>query len=253
MLAGLPLFTKYTDPMAFGARPRDSELSQLADATVRVAGGSGVVVKPRDVRCVLTAFHVVKGKSRVLLRWATGSAEADVLKSDPARDLALLDCPETLTAAPVTVGDDQVDVRVGDEVWIAGYPSGWADNSPVFSTGIIGGVGQEVWVNADATWGNSGGPVIIRHGSEIRLVGAVLGRGGAVEKALDDTTSQLRQAVQQLQGVGAGGSVQLMGIDFGRFAQFSANALRVCSEFIGTHFRSGYVRVATSKDLAAFL
>jgi hypothetical protein len=123
---------------------------------------------------------------------------------------------------------------------------------PVYSSGVLAGIGPETWVNADGTWATLE-VRLLWNAAEFRVAGIVLGRGGAVERALQETTSQLRGVVAELRNAGGGARGIVAGIDIGRFATFVTDALRVSCEFIATHFRSGYVRVATADTIRAFL
>jgi hypothetical protein len=240
--------------MSLQQTPRKREWAALSQATVRVEGATGVVIQPQEARCVLTAFHVIKDQHSPMVKWPGGMERVYVLKTDPTCDLALLDCPGGLKVDPIRLLDSGEDVHPGDEILVAGFPTGWSGIHPVLANGVVAGVDTETWVNADGTWGNSGGPVVYWNMQEWRLVAVILGRGGAVEKALEQTIRQTQNAVLQLNQIARfmpGGEIS--GINIPAFARFVASNLQATSEFISTHFRSGYVRVATIDNISAFL
>ncbi|MEM3207416.1 MAG: trypsin-like peptidase domain-containing protein, partial [Halobacteria archaeon] len=85
--------------------------------------GSGVVINATGL--LLTNYHVVQGASRIEVNLTSGRrAGAQVVGSDPERDIAVLRVvarPEELPAAPL---GNSSDLRVGQSVMAIGNPFG---------------------------------------------------------------------------------------------------------------------------------
>src|SRR4051812_36176985 len=111
--------------------PRDPALTAMWRATVRVGGGSGVVVRSGKTAVVATAHHVVEGDGPHRIRWPGGFTDATVLKSDESSDLAILSAPVALESAALLVADLDGDSTTADDVWASGFPRGWTSDEPV--------------------------------------------------------------------------------------------------------------------------
>ncbi|MEU3819783.1 trypsin-like peptidase domain-containing protein [Streptomyces sp. NPDC030392] len=112
--------------------------------------GSGVVITADGE--VVTNHHVVAGASEVRVRLADGTAyTADVVGSDPGKDLALLRLrgAKGLKAAPL---GDSSRLRVGDQVVAIGSPAGLTGT---VTSGIVSALDRDVTVGGD---GGRGGP-----------------------------------------------------------------------------------------------
>ncbi len=144
---------------------------------VRVEGqGSGVIVR-RDL--VVTNAHVVEGATSVTVVFEGGaSAQATVLGTDPAHDLAVLSVPTG--GRPALALGSSLGLRLGQPVAALGYPLGLG---PTATVGVVSGLNRTVDVSgpsgvehlegllqtdAAINPGNSGGPLIDASG---RLVG----------------------------------------------------------------------------------
>ncbi len=140
--------------------------------------GTGVVID--DTGTVLTALHVVDGATNISVGFADGTeAQAEVIASDPARDIAVLtvdQLPEILVPAVMGGG-----LTVGDEVFAVGHPMGLTaslsagvvsalDRSIPTSAGQLDGLIQ---FDAAANPGNSGGPLLDRNGHVVGIVTAL--------------------------------------------------------------------------------
>jgi serine protease Do len=138
--------------------------------------GTGFVVAPGHV---LTAWHVIKGRTAVLVgpvaanRWAA----AEVVQVDAVLDLALLrariDLPP-LSLAP------SASVPTGLEVSVIGYPQPrFQGLSKKITHGIVNGFRSErqsaqdigfMQISAEVSKGHSGGPVLAPDGTVIGMV-----------------------------------------------------------------------------------
>ena len=162
-----------------GERLRRSTVQVRLD---RRGGGSGVVWTPNGV--IVTNAHVAQGKSAEVEFWDGAKLNADVLKRDSRRDLAVLRVNATgLEAAEI--GDSNA-VRTGEIAIAIGNPLGFAgalSTGVVHSAGPIDGMGKERWIRADVRLapGNSGGPLANAQGRVIGINTAIVsGLGAAV-------------------------------------------------------------------------
>jgi S1-C subfamily serine protease len=167
--------------------PVDAEVVAAATAStvnVETAGcgsgfeGSGFVVEPG---VVVTNAHVVAGAEQVWLRRPDGDVvPADILHTDPARDLALLGAD--LDAPPLELRAPQV----GEPAATIGYPGG--QNVPRVAPATVSDdrdtVGRDVYgdsvvdrrvlyLSAQLRRGDSGSPLIGRDGAVLGVVFAV--------------------------------------------------------------------------------
>ena len=143
------------------------------------AEGSGFVIDKQGR--ILTNAHVVAGASSVVVAFEDGvTAKASVLGRDSLYDLAVIkvDVPSS-ELHPLTLGS-VADVQVGDPVVAIGNPFGYAQTvtagivsakgrilqSPAGAGQIIPGALQ---TDAAINHGNSGGPLIDRHGQVVAI------------------------------------------------------------------------------------
>jgi S1-C subfamily serine protease len=143
--------------------------------------GSGVVINANGD--VLTSLHVVEGKSDIQIVYADGThAQGVIIASVPEKDIAVLGSdllPEILV--PAVLGNPHA-MRAGDEAFAVGNPFGLYSS---VSAGVISGFGRtfqpegrDFWledliqIDAAVNPGNSGGPLLNRHG---HVVGIVVG------------------------------------------------------------------------------
>jgi len=132
---------------------------------------SGVIVD----RVVLTAWHCVEKGTPVWVETIADKWEAALSAADPRSDLAVL-VPVDGRRLPDGVRLAKKAPGFADEVWVIGHALGdyaysvtkGIVSNPRRNDGIFGGL----WFQHDAAQigGNSGGPVINKHG---RLVGIV--------------------------------------------------------------------------------
>jgi S1-C subfamily serine protease len=143
------------------------------------AQGSGFVID-KDGR-ILTNAHVVEGASSVVVAFEDGfSAKATVLGRDSLYDLAVIkvDVPQA-ELHPLKLGTVS-SVQVGDPVVAIGNPFGYAQT---VTAGIVSAKGRlisspegqnkfipgAIQTDAAINHGNSGGPLIDRHGNVIAI------------------------------------------------------------------------------------
>lgn len=142
-----------------------------AAAAPRTVSGSGFAVSAEGH--IVTNDHVVAGCQRVTI--APGNAEATVVARDARNDLALLKAPQaTADVARLRSGRG---VRPGDDVVVVGFPLRHVlAPSAVVTTGTVSalsGLGNDtakLQIAAPVQQGNSGGPLLDRHGLVIGVV-----------------------------------------------------------------------------------
>jgi S1-C subfamily serine protease len=141
--------------------------------------GSGFVIDSQGR--ILTNAHVVEGATKVRVEFEDGySAEASVLGRDELYDLAVIkvDVPGN-ELHPLSLGSVD-NVQVGDPVVAIGNPFGYAQT---VTAGIVSAKGRilqspegngriipgAIQTDAAINHGNSGGPLIDRHGDVIAI------------------------------------------------------------------------------------
>ena len=149
--------------------------------------GTGVVVN-RDAE-VLTALHIIEGATEVELAFADGTRTAATVASvEPDSDIAVL-TPAVLPnlVVPATIGNASA-MRVGDEVFAVGNPLGLVGS---LSAGVVSGLNREfrpssreeplrglIQFDAAVNPGNSGGPLVNRHGQVVGIVTGLINPTG---------------------------------------------------------------------------
>jgi S1-C subfamily serine protease len=151
--------------------------------------GSGVLI---DGTQVMTAAHVVQTADLVEVQFVTGEAiYANVIASDPSRDLALLELErEPMDIVPARLGDSDV-ADVGSQVFVVGAPLGLTHSLTVGylsarrSGEAAGGTLADdvVILQTDAAinQGNSGGPMFNMDGEVIGIVSYIMSQSGGFE------------------------------------------------------------------------
>ncbi|WP_069171425.1 S1C family serine protease [Streptomyces griseus] len=116
-----------------------SAASSSGDAT-----GSGVVITSDGE--IVTNNHVISGASQIKVTLSTGrSYTADVVGTDPAKDLALVKLQGASGLKTATLGDSS-SVAVGDQVVAIGSPEGLTGT---VTSGIVSALDRDVTVAKD--------------------------------------------------------------------------------------------------------
>ncbi len=212
--------------------PRTKALALLARATVRVENATGVAFLNGDIRMIATAWHVVRNRqSSARVVDGRHSYSTPVIQFNEDTDVAVLADDPRLAAEPLLLLGSSQELAIADPVHIAGYPGGWPGVVPLMASGTLAGAHDELWVNVDATWGHSGGPVCVVHDETPFLAGIVLGLAGQTRQDLDRLVSQLTGAAKTLgEAASEGGGGFVVGtsigeVEFGDVARISGAAL----------------------------
>lgn len=112
-----------------------------ATSTAGDSTGSGVVITSDGE--IITNNHVITGASAIKVTLSTGKTyTADVVGTDPDKDLALIKLQNASGLKTATLGDSQ-DVAVGDQVVAIGSPEGLTGT---VTSGIISALDRDVTV-----------------------------------------------------------------------------------------------------------
>ncbi len=132
--------------------------------------GSGFVINEKGV--IATNNHVIAGAHDIEVKMLNGEVYkgADILFSDPDRDIALIKI--TAVDLPTLMLGNSDKVSLGEDVLLIGAPIGLEET---VSTGIVSGLrlhsGTKVLqTTAPASHGSSGGPLLNRSGAVIGLM-----------------------------------------------------------------------------------
>lgn len=149
-------------------------LPQSSDAS---ASGSGFAVTST---LIVTNAHLAKGCIRIVV---IDRGPARLRAIDGRNDLALLEVPESATAATLSQGK----LRQGDSVTVVGYPlQGLLASGPQVTAGnvtALAGLANDTGlfqISAPVQPGNSGGPVLDASGN---VVGVVVSKLNALKAA----------------------------------------------------------------------
>ncbi|MEU3481417.1 S1C family serine protease [Streptomyces sp. NPDC033754] len=106
--------------------------------------GSGVIITSDGE--IITNNHVISGASRITVQLSDGkSYEADVVGTDPDKDLALIKLKGASGLKAASLGDSS-KVRVGEEVVAIGSPEGLTGT---VTSGIVSALDRDVTVTKD--------------------------------------------------------------------------------------------------------
>ncbi|MEV6248978.1 trypsin-like peptidase domain-containing protein [Streptomyces sp. NPDC051742] len=106
--------------------------------------GSGVIITSDGE--IVTNNHVISGASEIAVRLSDGkSYQADVVGTDPDKDLALIKLKGASGLQAATLGDSS-KVRVGDQVVAIGSPEGLTGT---VTSGIVSALDRDVTVAKD--------------------------------------------------------------------------------------------------------
>ncbi len=150
-----------------------------------VGSGSGSIVSREGH--ILTNHHVVAGCERITVN----GQDAILFGSDIRSDLALILAPAFAGRTPVKFRSDTA--VLGEQIYVMGYPVFTTTQSINVTDGIVSstvgykGDRTHIQITAPVQPGNSGGPVLDRHGSQLAVV---------VQKV--STSQQIRKNIENI-------------------------------------------------------
>jgi S1-C subfamily serine protease len=136
----------FSDPRTMGKsekRVLAEKLDLSNSSNIPESFGSGIVVD--DKAClILTNYHVVRGATKVFVRFKGGKGSyANILAADPRSDLAVLDLINKLSLKAIKLGDGGKARKAQMVLSIANpFAAGVRDGSPSASWGIISNIRQ---------------------------------------------------------------------------------------------------------------
>ena len=231
---------------------------QLAKSTLQVISGlslgSGFLFRRSDI-CI-TNFHVVENAANSSSSISVRNTElnqdrpATIISQSKDQDYAILrlatPLPQTMTPLGARTSGE---IRRGSEIAFAGYPHGqppllvnkaWVSSTVEADSFVIGG-------NINA--GDSGGPVVNR--STGKVAGIASARRFIGGPQMQEIKAQQDKLIAYLRSISGHGSVAIMGIDFGSFAQVMAESLDIIQEAMILNANTGIGIVRTIGPVAS--
>jgi S1-C subfamily serine protease len=220
---------------------------QLANATFRIecgrSSGSGFSFRKNDI--VVTNHHVIEpsllsGQPIYAFTEDGTRLSTNLLSySDKSlHDFAILQITNQIPQnRNVLQPKLAADVVRGTRILFSGFPHGIHDL--LVHEAIISGPVQQhaFYIDGSVNGGNSGGPIVDATTGE--LIGIVTQRRFLGAQSLQSLGQQVSQLVRQCAGMANGGSVHIMGIDFGQFANMMAQGLGAISQVIEANANAG--------------
>jgi S1-C subfamily serine protease len=161
--------------------------------------GSGVLISADGK--VLTAAHVVDTADEIVVELLTGEVvRAEVIASEPAADVSLLQLDRVPSRARIAKLGDSDAVRVGDEIFVVGAPYGIGHTLTVGHVSarhrpntVYRGMAKAEFLQTDAAinQGNSGGPMFSMKGEVIGVVSHIISKSGGFEGLAFVVTSNM--------------------------------------------------------------
>lgn len=149
----------------------------LTNAQQLITSGTGFFISKAGH--IITNEHVVKGCDSVMVRGAVEPAQAEVIKTDPQIDLALLKT-KAIPPRVAPIRDDSIPIKKGEKLLLIGYPEkhGMTGIYKISHSRVIDvtdPMGGDQWVLFEdaARQGNSGGPLLDGSGN---VIGVIMGK-----------------------------------------------------------------------------
>lgn len=220
---------------------------RLAKATLKINCGNstGSGFHFLNEKTIITNCHVIMEAITNGQRITAVTEEKDIyelklLSSSPPNefDFAILQLSGELKKERVVLQPKvQNYLERGTEICFSGYPHG-IDDLLVHRAFISGSLSSHgFYIDGSVNGGNSGGPIV--DSADGTLIGIVTQRRflGTIEaRNIEQRSEELRQYCNSIAGRG---SVQLMGIDFGQFAQLMAESFLLSQQIIQSNANTG--------------
>jgi len=212
----------------------------LADSTFRIetgnSSGSGFSYRKSDI--VVTNHHVIephllKGTPIYVITESGTRIPASLLFHSPKTqyDFAILRLQQPLPAQRnILIPDLSNALARGSDILFAGFPHGIHDllvHSAIISAPVNN---HGFYIDGSVNGGNSGGPIIEKESGQV--IGIVTQRRFLAGSSLQQLGQQVSGLAAQSAGIANRGSVHIMGIDFGGFANIVAQGLSALSQVI---------------------
>ena len=181
-----PLFKKL-DPSVITIQTIQVKITD-GNATPSNALGSGVIIDESGL--ILTAAHVVETANAIGVKLADDQiVEAEIVKTVPTADVALLKLKEVLPNLKVATLGNSNNLQVGNQVITIGSPFGVEHSLSVgyvsgkMKRGVVAGGEMVGYIQTDAAinQGNSGGPMFNLKGEVVGIVSFILSQGGGFD------------------------------------------------------------------------
>ncbi|MCK5780980.1 MAG: trypsin-like peptidase domain-containing protein [Flavobacteriales bacterium] len=166
-----------------------------------VSGGLGTGVLVSKSGDIITAAHVVSSASEIEIVYLDGSTSSATIENiSNAGDVAILKANRVPENATIAKFGDSDKVKVGDNIFIIGFPMGLEYS---LSSGIISGIHHDkskidegvsmefFQTDAAINTGNSGGPMFNKKGEVVGIISSILSRSGGFEGVGFASTSNL--------------------------------------------------------------
>jgi S1-C subfamily serine protease len=156
---------------------------EIAEAEAESRGiGTGFFVT--DNGYLLTCFHVVKNAASIMVGTTHGLFPAELVESDPIKDVALLKVTGSFASLPLVSSNS---VELGESVFTIGFPNPRVQGlQPKLTRGDISGMAgaqddpNEYQISVPVQPGNSGGALLDENGNVVGIVAARLSDWAAV-------------------------------------------------------------------------
>jgi hypothetical protein len=160
------------------SKRQEQEITDAEADVIARGGGVGTGFFITDNGYLLTCFHVVTNATSIRVGTKHGLFNAELVQSDPDKDVALLKVTGTFSSLPLVSSNS---VNFGEGVFTIGFPDpeaqGW---QPKLTRGEISSLtgyrddtnGYQISVPIQP--GNSGGALIDEHGNVVGMVAARL-------------------------------------------------------------------------------
>jgi serine protease Do len=190
------------------APPKPTKPPEKAAEPEKPVTSTGTGFRITEAGHVLTNFHVV-GKCKTIRLHRTGElpVTAALVAGDSINDLAIVKANSALVGT-VAAFAPRGAVRAGSEIAVFGFPlTGLLSDTGNFTTGNIAamsGINNDsrvFQISAPIQPGNSGGPVIDRHGGVVAIIVSKLNAMGVAEKT-GDVPQNVNFAIKTLVALG---------------------------------------------------
>jgi S1-C subfamily serine protease len=160
------------------SKRNEQDITDAEADIIKRGGGVGTGFFITDNGYLLTCFHVVTNATTIRVGTKHGLFNADLVLSDPDKDIALLKVPGTFSSLPLIASNN---VNFGEAVFTIGFPNpdaqGW---QPKLTRGEISSLSgfqddtNEYQISVPVQPGNSGGALLDENGNVVGIVAATL-------------------------------------------------------------------------------